>query len=328
MMTVVKETSIEYPKINEFEVKYINNSINRYIFPRKYLQKKEILHIDKDKLTYQELSEVNKSLINCAVYMLSIEKLGIIAGVHSEFMEENHKPKEKKKLEKKIVEANRFVKYSLEKNRGLISIDDVIESASIIDEYEGRIRDDYENVWIGGRLPPNKDLRTALNHIISFINSNYFLEKSNGRYHEKTIVKSLERALSFHIHVVLLHPFLDGNGRVSRLWQNILLENAGLPPIIIYPELKDEYISILEEIRNRHTDAIRTYYDMKREISLRDMDFYFKPFPEISRLYNFLAEKVVYGITIFKESLKGNKAKVVDLKRSYKQYLQRNNGKY
>lgn len=50
-----------------------------------------------------------------------------------------------------------------------------------------------------------------------------------------------------HIPFVHIHPFADGNGRLARLVSNLPLLRAGLPPIIIPKEWRQEYITLLAE---------------------------------------------------------------------------------
>ncbi len=56
----------------------------------------------------------------------------------------------------------------------------------------------------------------------------------------------IEKALRFHYDLVSIHPFTDGNGRVSRLVMNTILMQNDFPPIIIPPEEKAKYIQVLE----------------------------------------------------------------------------------
>lgn len=60
-----------------------------------------------------------------------------------------------------------------------------------------------------------------------------------------------ENALSIytrlHIPFVHIHPFADDNGRRARLISNLPLLRAGLPPIIIPKEWRQEYITLLVE---------------------------------------------------------------------------------
>ena len=34
-----------------------------------------------------------------------------------------------------------------------------------------------------------------------------------------------------HVELILIHPFRDGNGRISRLLANLMAMQAGLPPL-------------------------------------------------------------------------------------------------
>ena len=62
------------------------------------------------------------------------------------------------------------------------------------------------------------------------------------------------RAAMAHLHVVSVHPFRDGNGRISRIVQSLVLALGGL--------LAAEFVSI-EEYLGEHTDA---YYGALREV--------------------------------------------------------------
>lgn len=62
------------------------------------------------------------------------------------------------------------------------------------------------------------------------------------------------RAAMAHLHVVSVHPFRDGNGRISRIVQSLVLAREGL--------LGPEFVSI-EEYLGRNTDA---YYGMLQKV--------------------------------------------------------------
>ena len=50
-----------------------------------------------------------------------------------------------------------------------------------------------------------------------------------------------------HKEFVFIHPFIDGNGRVSRLLMNLVLLQKGYVIALISPALRAEYISCLEK---------------------------------------------------------------------------------
>jgi len=58
-------------------------------------------------------------------------------------------------------------------------------------------------------------------------------------------------AAQAHKRFVFIHPFIDGNGRVSRLLMNLCLLRHGYTLAIIPPVLRAEYIDVLERA---HTD--------------------------------------------------------------------------
>lgn len=56
----------------------------------------------------------------------------------------------------------------------------------------------------------------------------------------------VERAALFHYRFVCIHPFDDGNGRMSRLLMNLLLMQAGYPPCVVRNSKRREYLQSLE----------------------------------------------------------------------------------
>lgn len=58
----------------------------------------------------------------------------------------------------------------------------------------------------------------------------------------------IEFAVKTHYQLVRLHPFPDGNGRVTRAFMNRLLTCRNIPPIFFYNEEKSRYIENLKSI--------------------------------------------------------------------------------
>ena len=48
-----------------------------------------------------------------------------------------------------------------------------------------------------------------------------------------------------HLAFVSIHPFADGNGRMARLLANFPVLHAGYPPILINPERRRDYLTLL-----------------------------------------------------------------------------------
>ena len=53
-------------------------------------------------------------------------------------------------------------------------------------------------------------------------------------------------AFDAHRRLVGIHPFNDGNGRISRLLMNLILIRGGYPPVAIRPEDRMDYIRSLQ----------------------------------------------------------------------------------
>lgn len=77
---------------------------------------------------------------------------------------------------------------------------------------------------------------------------------------------AITRAVFTHLDFVTIHPFPDGNGRLSRFLMNIVLCSAGLPWITIRADDRDRYFNALELAHTQQnpgpfTDLITMYVD-------------------------------------------------------------------
>jgi len=57
----------------------------------------------------------------------------------------------------------------------------------------------------------------------------------------------IERACRVHVDFVAIHPFVDGNGRTSRLLMNFELMKSGFPPVVIKVENRLAYYEALDK---------------------------------------------------------------------------------
>lgn len=64
---------------------------------------------------------------------------------------------------------------------------------------------------------------------------------------------AIERAASLHHGLVAIHPFTDGNGRVSRLLTNLYLIRLGYPPIVLRKEDRKRYYKCLRDADTGNT---------------------------------------------------------------------------
>jgi len=57
---------------------------------------------------------------------------------------------------------------------------------------------------------------------------------------------AVERAAKVHVNFVKIHPFVDGNGRTSRLLMNLELMKSGFPAVIVPIEDRLAYYEALD----------------------------------------------------------------------------------
>jgi len=107
---------------------------------------------------------------------------------------------------------------------------------NIDDENAGRYR--QQNVLISGATTNPPDY-TLLNDKMA-----QFIDWYNTDAHK---LHPLERAAKVHADFVGIHPFIDGNGRTSRLLMNLELLKAGYPPSVITVDNRLAYYEALDQ---------------------------------------------------------------------------------
>ena len=107
---------------------------------------------------------------------------------------------------------------------------------NIDDENAGRYR--QQNVLISGATNTPPDY-TLLNDKMA-----QFIDWYNT---EADLMHPIERAAKVHADFVGIHPFIDGNGRTSRLLMNLELMKAGYPPCVITVENRLAYYKALDQ---------------------------------------------------------------------------------
>ncbi len=73
---------------------------------------------------------------------------------------------------------------------------------------------------------------------------------------EKHIV---EIAARFHHEFTAIHPFDDGNGRMTRLLTNLIFMQAGFPPVVIRTQERNPYVLALSQADQGYLDGITTF---------------------------------------------------------------------
>ena len=126
----------------------------------------------------------------------------------------------------------------------------------IDDENAGKYRDENVRIMGAKHIPPDYLIIPELMEklIISY--------KDWNKYHP--IIK----AALMHGELVKIHPFVDGNGRVSRLVMNLSLMNSGYVPVIIKKAKRLEYYEALDKAHTTgdYTDFVKLVTELEIEM--------------------------------------------------------------
>lgn len=134
--------------------------------------------------------------------------------------------------------AMKYINTTLLSRSGAITVSDILEIhrrvLGYVDPVEGgRLR--TNQVFVGHHIPPHpQDLQKHMQELVQWLNSEEALQ-----------LHPVEYAALAHYKLVYVHPFVDGNGRTSRLLMNLVLMQARYPPITIRKEQRAEYYAAL-----------------------------------------------------------------------------------
>ena len=79
-------------------------------------------------------------------------------------------------------------------------------------------------------------------------------------------IHPVELAALAHLKFVTIHPFADGNGRISRLIMNFILNQKGYPMFDIPYEARNSYYNALERSQVKKEDRIFLQWLVKKYI--------------------------------------------------------------
>lgn len=137
-------------------------------------------------------------------------------------------------------EALKYMNTTLLSRVGNIGIEEIVELhrrvLGHVDPLEaGLFR--KTQVYVGDHVPPHpSDVERLMAEFDNWLHSK-----------DARMLHPLELASLAHYKLVYIHPFTDGNGRTSRLLMNLLLMQAGYPPVIIRKEQRFDYYDYLQQ---------------------------------------------------------------------------------
>lgn len=133
-----------------------------------------------------------------------------------------------------------------------------------------------ENIIVGGVYRNQEVKISGAGHIPPVGNDMYIQIKKfydDLKWKQKEL-NPIEYAAWTHAEFVRVHPFIDGNGRTSRLLMNYQLMNSGFLPVSIAKETRLDYYNALEDYAvNGKLDQ---FADLVAELEEKRLDEYIK----------------------------------------------------
>jgi Fic family protein len=177
-------------------------------------------------------------------------------------------------------------------------IQSMVVNGLLIKNYVGKYR--KEPVFVNDPvkrktvyLPPDaKDVYDLMNELIEFI-------KSNEKKIDPLILAGI-----FHKQMVIIHPFMDGNGRTTRLLTKVLLVNLGINtfPLFSFENFYNNNVSKYFQ----NVGLFGNYYDLVENI---DFTFWLEYF--VSGILDEL-ERVKLELPKYKIRLKEHHKKIIN----------------
>jgi len=157
--------------------------------------------------------------------------------------------------------------------KAILYLDDLVKDKEPITEWNIKnihqlILKDIDNANAGRYRKENVTIKGALHIPPDFIKIPELMEKLILNYKTWNRYHPIIRAALLHGELVKIHPFIDGNGRTSRLIMNLHLMNQGYNPVIIKKENRLEYYECLDKahVTRDYTNFIKLVTKLEIEI--------------------------------------------------------------
>ncbi|XP_066465923.1 protein adenylyltransferase FICD [Tiliqua scincoides] len=221
-LPLVEEIDQRYFSIIDSKVQKVmaipkgNSALRRVMEESYYHHIYHTVAIEGNTLTLSEIRHIIET--RYAVPGKSLEEQNEVIGMHA---------------------AMKYVNTTLVSRIGSVTFSDILEIhrrvLGFVDPMEaGRFR--TTQVFVGHHIPPHpRDVEKQVVEFVQWLNSD-----------DAMSLHPVEFAALAHYKLVYIHPFIDGNGRTSRLLMNLILMQAGYPPITIRKEQRAEYYHVLE----------------------------------------------------------------------------------
>lgn len=223
--------------------------------------KDEYIHLTMGVIDYDKFNNYLITHHSTAIEGSTLSYQEIILLLENGITPGNGKPFEQLLMAKDHLEALKYT-LKLAGNKNKLSVNTVQDISAMIlkntgayynlmggtfDSSKGEIR--KGSVHVGTRSFANyTKVPELVNELVDYINAN--IDKKQD-FIENSIL-----AFDAHFQMVSIHPFADGNGRLSRLVMNYIQHYAGYPVTPVLADDKKLYFEALEETREKQDPSI------------------------------------------------------------------------
>ncbi|MEK6968329.1 MAG: Fic family protein [Nanoarchaeota archaeon] len=176
----------------------------------------------------------------------------------ADLLQEQITPKNKALKFVKEAEAHKKIFYEMLENKKKLNL------ATVLHWHKGLFKDaDPEIAGIIRKHPvaiARSKVELPLHVEVDLLLREFFIWYN--KYHGK--INPVVMAGLAHLKFVSIHPFSDGNGRISRLIMNHTLNSLGYPMLNIEYSNRNAYYTALERSQTRKKDETFTSYVVKR----------------------------------------------------------------
>ena len=157
--------------------------------------------------------------------------------------------------------------------QAILFLDELVKDNEPITEWNiknihGLILKEIDNENAGKYRRENVTIKGATHIPPDYIKVPELMEKLILNYETWNNYHPIIRAALLHGELVKIHPFIDGNGRTSRLLMNLDLMNSGYNPVIIKKEDRLKYYESLDKAHTtgNYTDFVKLVTKLEVEM--------------------------------------------------------------
>lgn len=254
--------------IDEIKKKFIMEIYNELWLDKIDIVKKNFANERKDMPISARDKELESFMIRFTYDTQKIEGSTLSLRDTSNLLEKGLSPSEKPINDVREAEAHKKIFYNMLDHKKNLSLQICLLWNKLLlkdtkQDIAGKIRNHQVAISRSKFVPPMpSELDFLLKEFFDWYNK------------EKNILHPVVLASLAHLKFVTIHPFSDGNGRISRIMMNFVLQKNGYPMLNIEYKNRNSYYSALERSQIKKDDSIFVQWFLKRY--LKEYDRYLR----------------------------------------------------